>query len=140
MSLKEGYALMSYEEDLDNRGMIEWVEGSPSLNTLNRYEGDLTLFDDQLVFEGVDNETKQDFIIKINRDEIEEIYFGFDDAFENRVAEEENEIYFEPLRITFFKEGIDRVIYLLTEFDPVSKTADNKDWYEDLEEWMEKEY
>lgn len=136
MPLKEGYALMSYEEDLDNRGMIEWVEGSPSLNTLNRYEGDLTLFDDQLVFEGVDNETKQDFTIKINRDEVEDIYFGFDDAFENKMSEEENEIYFEPLRITFFKEGIDRVIYLLIEFDPVSKTAGNKDWYEDLEEWI----
>ncbi|MFW6040511.1 MAG: hypothetical protein ACOC85_01600 [Thermoplasmatota archaeon] len=135
MSLKKGYVLMSYEEDIENKGMSEWKEGSPTVNTLKRYEGELTLFEDELVFEGIDNEAKQDFTLKISPYDVEEISLGFDDTFQERENEENS--YLEPLRITFFKEGIEYVIYILAEFDPVVKTDETEGWYEDLKDWYE---
>lgn len=135
MSLKKVYVLMSYEEDIENKGMSEWKEGSPTVNTLKRYEGELTLFEDELVFEGIDNEAKQDFTLKIYPYDVEEISLGFDDTFQERENEENS--YLEPLRITFFKEGIEYVIYILAEFDPVVKTDETEGWYEDLKDWYE---
>lgn len=135
MSIKEGKTLMSYEEDIQGTGMIEWMKGkSETLQTLHRYEGDLILYEDKLVFEGIDTESMQDFTLKITPEDIEEIHFGSDRVFTGEG--EEMDVNFEPLRITFYKEGLEHVIYLLTDFNRMTLTADNEDWHEVIEEWM----
>lgn len=68
MPIKEGMTLMSYEEDIRGTGMIEWMKGkTETLQTMHRYEGDLILYEDDLVFEGIDTETRQDFTLKIGQ-------------------------------------------------------------------------
>lgn len=133
--IKKANALMAYKEDIENRNFFDWIKAHTSfVKPLHRYNGNIILSDDKIMFDGSDNKTKEDHAIEINKTEVTDIYLGFDDVFMRR-EDRSVGISFLPLRIKFTKEKKEYIMYLITDFKRALRTTKNKEWYEELKKW-----
>ena len=135
MEIKKGKVLMAYKEDIKHRGFLDWLKAHTSfVKPLHRYEGNITLSDEKIVFDGKDKKTKNDCAIEINKIDVTDIYLGFDDVFK-RGEERSLGISFQPLRIVFSKDEKEYILYLIIDFNRLLRATKNKEWYEELKKW-----
>jgi hypothetical protein len=135
MEIKKGKVLMAYKEDIKHRGFLDWLKAHTSfVKPLHRYEGNITLSDEKIVFDGKDIKTKNDCAIEINKIDVTDIYLGFDDVFK-RGEERSLGISFQPLRIVFSKDEKEYILYLIIDFNRLLRATKNKEWYEELKKW-----
>lgn len=127
-------ALWTFEEDILNRSWLDWLDAHFSLGKpLHRYEGMLTLYANTLELSGQDKKTKDEFSLEIYRQEMEQLYLGFDEAFS---ASETRGLGLTwlPLRLIFTKGNQIRKLYLIINYG-FGKT-DNKEYFEFLKQWV----
>jgi len=135
METKEGKALMAYEEDIEQRDILDWVKAHTSfLKPLHRYEGDIVLLEDKIVFKGKDTKTESDYSVEINKGEVRDVYLGFDDVFKRR-EDRSLGLGFQPLRLKFTRDDKEYTMYLIIDFNRVLRTTKNKEWYKEFERW-----
>lgn len=127
-------ALWTFEKDILNRSWEDWVVAHLSFGKpLHRYEGMLTLYTDTLELTGQDKKTKEEFSLKIYRPEIEQLYLGFDEAF-NAAETRTLGLTWLPLRLMFTKDGQVRKLYLILNYS--FGRTDNKEYFEFLKQWV----
>lgn len=82
---------------------------------LHRYEGMMTLYTNTLGLLGQDKKTNEEFSLEIYRQEIDQLYLGFDEpfnAFETRTLG----LTWLPLRLMFTKNEQVRKLYLIINY------------------------
>ena len=127
--------LMAYKEDIEHRGFLDWIKAHTSfVKPLHRYEGNIILLDEKMMFDGKDKKTKNEYAIEINKIDVTDMYLGFDDVFK-RGEERSLGMGFQPLRIVFSKDEKEYTLYLIIDFNRLLRTTKNKEWYEELEKW-----
>jgi hypothetical protein len=103
------------------------------MQPLHRYKGLLNLDRDKISFFGTERKTGNDFRFVLYRNEIQQLYHGFDDVFS--AWETRNlGLGWKPLRISFTREKTDYQLYLIIDYF-FGKT-DNEAWMEILKEWL----
>jgi hypothetical protein len=127
-------ALWTFEDDILNRSWLDWLTAHLSLGKpLHRYEGMLTLYANTLELLGQDKKTKEDFSLEIYKQEIEQLYLGFDEAF-NASETRSLGLTWLPLRLLFSKNGQERKLYLIINYN--FGRTDNKEYFEFLKQWV----
>ncbi len=135
MEIKKDKVLMAYKEDIKHRGFLDWLKAHTSfVKPLHRYEGNITLSDEKIVFDGKDIKTKNDSAIEINKIDVTDVYLGFDDVFRRR-EDRSLGISFQPLRIVFSKDEKEYILYLIIDFNRLLRATKNEEWYEELKKW-----
>ncbi|MDQ2721542.1 MAG: hypothetical protein M3Z26_17535 [Bacteroidota bacterium] len=127
-------ALWTFEEDILNRSWLDWLAAHMSLGKpLHKYEGMLTLYTNTLELIGQEKRTKEDFSLEIYRQEIEQLYLGFDEAF-NASETRTLGLTWLPLRLMFIKNEQERKLYLIINHS--FGRTDNKEYFEFLKQWV----
>ncbi|MEO8821726.1 MAG: hypothetical protein ABI374_12835 [Ginsengibacter sp.] len=127
-------ALWSFEEDILNRSWEDWLVAHLSFGKpLHRYEGVLTIYTNTLVLIGKEKKTKDEFSLEIYRQEMEQLYLGFDETF-NASETRGFGLTWLPLRLIFTKDDQIRKLYLIINYS-FGKT-DNKEYFEFLKQWV----
>jgi len=138
MVIKNTSTLMAFEEDIHNRGFMDWLVAHTSFfKPLHRYEGELSLLNDRIVFYGDDKKKKQKYSLQINKKDVTDIFHGFDNVFK-RGEDRALGISFKPLRINFIKNDSPTAIYLIIEFRRTLRTSNNKQCFTELKQWLGK--
>ncbi|MGN6343266.1 MAG: hypothetical protein ACTHML_19970 [Ginsengibacter sp.] len=106
-------ALWTFEEDILNRSWKDWLLAHISFGKpLHRYEGVLTITTNAIELVGEDKNTKQDFFLKIYKNEIEQLYLGFDETF-NAAETRSLGLSWLPLRLLISKDEQIQKLYLI---------------------------
>lgn len=130
-------ALMAHEEDLETRGLLDWLRAHTSfLKPLHRYDGELRLEEDKLVFEGEDTRGGGEYRLELEREDLTDVRHGFDEGF-RRLEERSLGLRFEPLRVRYKEDEGERAAYFVTDFSRLTRSSKNDEWREALEEWAE---
>jgi len=125
---------MSFAEDIESVNTKDWIEShTSSFKPLHRYEGELILENDKLKFKGKDNKEENPFELEIEFKKITDVYLGLDEVF-TRGNVNNLELWLRPLRIKFDMDGSEKTIYLFIDFKSLTKTSDNKKWFEVLKD------
>lgn len=134
--IAQASALWTFEEDIINRSWQDWIAAHLSFGKpLHRFEGTLSLYTNTLELIGQDKNTKDGFSLEIYKQEIEQLYLGFDEAFD--VSETRTlGLTWLPLRLMFTKDQQTRKLYLIINYS-FGKT-DNKEYFEFLKQWVSK--
>ena len=135
MILKKENTLLSFDEDIRNRSLIDWVKAHTSgFKPLHRYEGIFELNEGKLTFNGKDIKEGKEFSLEIKVEKIIEVYYGFDEVFKGR--EERAWPWNKPLRIRFKENSAEKTIYLFVNFHHRHgiRTSDNEEVYQRLTE------
>src|SRR5688500_8631619 len=136
MEIKKDSALLAYKEDLEERGFLDWIKVHLTYEKpVHRYEGNLILYPNKLIFSGVDIQTEKEYFIEIAKEDVEKVQLGFDDIYQVR----EDRLMgdgFQPLRLDFINNGIHTTAYMIIEFDRAERRAyKNNDWFDELVKW-----
>jgi hypothetical protein len=135
-NLKRANALMAFKEDIQKRGLIDWLVAHTSFaKPLHRYEGELTLWNDRIFFKGEDKKARQRYALEIGKNDVEDIFYGFDNIF-RRGEDRALGISFQPLRIKFRKNGSIVALYFIIEYQRALRTSNNKEWFTELNRWL----
>lgn len=139
MLMKEEKVLMAFDTDIKNRTLGEWARAHTSLaKPLHRYEGEITLEEDRIVFHGINKQTRRDFLKVIMKDTVTDVQIGFDRVFKRR-EDRSLGLAFKPLRISFRENENIRMMYLIISFKPIRRSSNNQEWYDILIRWRKKE-
>jgi hypothetical protein len=136
MEIRKDGALLAFKEDLEERGFLDWIKVHLTYEKpVHRYEGHLLLYPNKLVFSGVDIQTEKEFFLEIAKEDFSNVQLGFDDIYKVR----EDRLMgdgFQPLRLDFENNGVNRTAYFIIDFDRVERRVyKNNDWYDQLMEW-----
>ncbi len=136
MVVKKDKVLFSFEEDIAKRKFKDWLPSHISfLLPIHSYKGDIEMTEDRLTITFAHQNNRLPEIILEKRDLIS-VYHGFDNVF--RPGDDRSRgLTFKPLRITFTKNGHENTLYLIIDFNRLTRTSNNQDWYETLINWME---
>jgi hypothetical protein len=127
-------ALWTFEEDILNRSWKDWLLAHISFGKpLHRYEGVLTITTNAIELVGEDKNTKQDFFLKIYKNEIEQLYLGFDETF-NAAETRSLGLSWLPLRLLISKDEQIQKLYLIINYS--FGRTDNKEYLEFLKQWL----
>jgi hypothetical protein len=100
---------------------------------LHRYKGLIRIDRETLSFFGTERKTGNDFRFVLYRNEIQQLYHGFDDVF--NILETRNlGLSWKPLRIAFTRDKTDFLLYLIINYS-LGRT-DNGIWMEILKNWL----
>lgn len=126
--------LWGFEEDIINRSWLQWLSAHISFGKpLHRYEGILKIHANALVLEGQDIKNQEDIILEIDKWQIEEVYYGFDETF--RASDTRGlGLTWLPVRLTLNTNSESRNLYLIVNYR-FGKT-DNQDFFEFLKRWL----
>lgn len=129
-------ALLAYKEDIKKRSLLDWLKAHTSfVKPLHRYEGNIELNDNKLIFKGHDKIDNKKFNLEIFKNEIVDLKLGFDETF--TLNEDRSKgITFKPLKIVFNKDGKEYTVYLIINFKRLTRTTNNKLWYESINSWL----
>ena len=130
----ESSALLSFSEDIQNRSFTDWIKAHISfMYPLHAYNGRVRIEGNMFMFSGAERKTGNDFQLNIFRNEIEELYLGYDNVF--TVFETRNLGFgWKPIRITFTRNQRTLRLYLIVNYS-LGKT-DNAIWLEILKNWL----
>ncbi len=139
MIAKKEKALMSFDIDIKNRTIWEWANAHTSLaKPLHRYEGEIILEEDRIIFQGINKQSKKNFEKVVIKDAITGIKMGFDRIFK-RTEDRSLGLAFKPLRISFMENGKIRMMYLIISFSPLRRSSNNQEWCNTLIRWKKNE-
>ncbi len=129
----ESPALLSFREDIENRGFLDWIMAHTSfMKPLHTYTGIIRIEGNVFMFSGFAKKTEEEFQVRFFRKEMEEIYHGYDDVF--TIYETRNlGLGWKPLRITFRQNERIIQMYLIVNYS-LGRT-DNSIWLEILKNW-----
>jgi hypothetical protein len=134
--IKKDSALMAYREDLEDRGFLDRIKVHLTYEKpVHRYEGTIILYSNKLLYSAKDIQTEKDHFLEISREDVQEIHIGFDDIY--KIGEDRlMGAGFQPVRITFLNQGLEKTAYFIMEFDRVDRRIyKNTDWYDELVKW-----
>ena len=115
---------------------IDWIKAHTSFaKPLHRFDGELELLEYSLLFEGRDTKGNGNHSIEIQKSEVVDVFLGFDEVFRKR-EDRSFGISFQPLRITFVKDDVKRIMYLIIDFKRASRRTNNKEWYNAIKKWV----
>ncbi len=128
-------ALIAFDEDIKSRSWSDWLLAHVSFGKpLYRYEGVLSADYNTLRFQGRDKRSKQNVIFRIGKNEITQLYLGFDKIF-NASETRGMGLTWLPLRLTLLTDDEkERYLYLITNYN-FGKT-DNQQWFTWLQNWL----
>ncbi|MGA1872382.1 MAG: hypothetical protein ACMUHY_01800 [Thermoplasmatota archaeon] len=136
MKIKEERTLMAYGDDIRTRSWKDWIRAHTSLaKPVHRYEGEIRLYPDRIEFRGIDSRKDREYFKVVKKEDVTGIHHGFDRTFGKR-EDRSLGLGFKPLRITFFDDGTERTMYLITSFDRLRRSSNNPAWYRSLTEWI----
>ena len=118
MSVRYRPTLMAFAEEIEQRGLGEWLIAHTSfLKPLHRWEGTLELADRSLRFEGCARRGGEPIKLSIETADISDVHYGFDDCFRRGEDRQMGLLGFMPLRIRYRKSGHrERTLYLFAGF------------------------
>lgn len=125
--------LMSYEDDIKNRGFWDWIKAHTSfMKPLHRYNGTLELNKETITFTGEDIKKNKTINLKIQTKDITDIHLGFDNIF--KILEDRAVIWNKPLRIRYNSKDGEKTIYLFANFHYTHgmRSSNNSDVYKEL--------
>lgn len=130
----ESPALLSFSEDIQNRSFADWIKAHTSfMYPLHAYNGHIRIEGNIFMFSGTDRKTGDEFQLNIYRNDIEELYHGYDDVF--TLFETRNLGFgWKPIRITFTQYQHISRLYLIVNYS-LGRT-DNAIWLEILKNWL----
>jgi hypothetical protein len=132
-------ALVSFEQDILERGLLSWLRNHTSFVTpSHRYEGNISLRENTMVLQGRDKQTNADWYLEVVKEEITDVFLGFDDVYRKR-EERSMGIAFQPLRVRFTKSGEEHSMYLLIDVNRWTRGNRNGEWFERINAWREQE-
>jgi hypothetical protein len=130
----ESPALIAFSEDIKNRSFSDWIIAHTSfMYPLHAYSGTIKIEGNIFLFNGIEKKTGQEFHHRIFRNEIEEVYHGFDDVF-TRFETRNLGFGWKPLRITYIQKSASVQLYLIVNY-ALGRT-DNAIWFETLKNWL----
>lgn len=126
-------AIWLFEEDVKTRSWLDWLAAHTSfLLPLHRYRGRLIITDDHMELQGRDKRTKEEVMLYISKQSIEQVHLGFDEVFS--VSETRGMgIGWQPLRLTYDVSGESRVLYLIANYR--MEQSDNAALFDFLQTW-----
>jgi hypothetical protein len=126
----------SYAEDLQNRGLWDWMRTYASyLEPAHKFKGQIRLYDDILEIEGAGKSEETTFVICTNH-QLLPPHLGFDEVY-TRLEDRFGGLLYQPLRLEI-ENGNQRLrLYALMGFNPLLRRTDNLEWYERLLAWRE---
>lgn len=137
MESKQGRALVSFEQDLLGRGLGSWLRNHTSfVMPSHRYVADISLKENSILLQGRDKQTDTDWLLEIGRNEITDVFLGFDEVYKQR-DEKSMGISYRPLRIRFIKGGEDLAMYLLIDVNRWTRGNNNGEWFNAIKTWRE---
>lgn len=139
-------ALMIEKDDIEQillewSNVPQWVKVHISTRCpLHRYEGDLAIEGNYLVFRGRDIKEGKDYDVEILFDSIEEVYLGFSNCLKSSI-----DLTFgmggpTPLAVRYWNGDQEAVVYFNTGFDHYVPhvTMNNRLWCERLNNIIER--
>jgi len=131
MEYKE--TLLAYKEDIEHRGLVDWLEGHTSfMRPLHRYYGILNIDKEKLHFTGSDEKKGGQFSLTINITDITDVHLGYDNIF-RRIEDRSLGIFqFVPLRINFIEKGKEASVYLFANYSSLIRHSDNQKLFDEL--------
>jgi len=129
---KKETALLAYGEDIERAGVKDWIASHTSfMLPLHKYRGEITLLEDSIFFRGEDKDTGQPHVLALPLKNVLDLHYGFDDAY-RRTGDRGLGLFTSPLRIRFKEGSSQKTIYLWIGFRRLSRTSDNREWFESL--------
>jgi hypothetical protein len=130
----ESPALIAFREDIENRTFSDWVIAHTSfMKPLHTYSGTIRIEENIFMFSGFAKKNEQEFQFRIFRNEVEEIYHGYDDVF--AIYETRNlGLGWKPLRITYMQNEKITQMYLIVNYS--WGRTDNSIWLEIFKNWV----
>lgn len=135
--LKKDSALLAFKEDVEDRNVFDTLSAHLTYKKpVHRYEGNITLEENRIIFAGVDIKTEKDFFLEIPKNIIKQIHLGFDEIY----TESEDRLMgkgFRPVRISYSNGNEIINAYFIIEFDRVDgMKSKNEIWFELLQTWL----
>lgn len=134
--LHKADALLVFKEDIESRGFWEWVKQKASFaEPLCKYRGHIQLTDTYFEFMGHDRETNKPMLLTFSRLQIKDIFLGFDNVYTS-IDDRFMGLTFQPLRIRCENGNKEFIFYIIVNFNRFVRTADNRNWFELLNNWQ----
>jgi len=90
---------------------------------------------DLLVIEGKHKKhSDQHFTLELKPSELTEVFLGFDKTF-SIIEDRSLGLAFEPLRLTYTKDGKEEVLYIIIGFKRFLRRSDDRQWFQLLTRW-----
>ena len=135
-SLKIDKSYLIFKTDFKHRNWIDWIKSHIMLGPPPyRFKGSV-LFDNKgLSFSGCDSFLKEVAVFNINKNEISQQYYGYDEAFSTFQTRGMGMSY-APIRFTFESTEFEdeTYIYLIAQFNGVSSNNDYV--FNQLKAWL----
>lgn len=128
-------ALVIFSDEFQQRTFLDWLIShiSGSLPP-HRYKGEIEITNAFIKFAGTDTQLKTASEFLIDRDRIEQVYYGYDEIF-NVFQTRGLGTGWAPVRIKFTDAGgQDKCGYFIVGYDKWGTL--NKDFYNFLTEWL----
>jgi len=129
-------AFVIFKNDFSHRNWIDWIKSHIMMAPPPyRFQGAISFTNHNLHFNGYDSQLKENVKFNIDKTEITQLYYGFDETFSSFQTRGMG-ITWAPIRITFDTNQFENetVLYLVAEFNGVF--SENKHLYEDLKLWL----
>jgi hypothetical protein len=128
------------EQYLSEWGKVPtWIKIHVSIKyPLHRYEGQLILQDDILVFRGQDMKEGRNYHLEIPMEVIKEVQMGFSEDKDSRIAFDFGTAGFEPFGVLYQLNGENYTVYFYTcpdNYQP-HMNFNTRKWYQMLEEMI----
>jgi len=126
-------ALWIFKEGIEQKDFGDWFAAHTSfMLPIHSYKGEVHLFDDALVFYGTHTKTNETEIVAIPFQNIRSVYVGFDEAYRRRETRGGFD-HEAPLRIEYKHNSAVKAIYVFMEFNRVTRSNKNQEWFETLQ-------
>jgi len=99
---------------------------------IHSHKGEVHLFDDALVFYGTHTKTNETEVVAIPFQDIRSVYVGFDEAYKRRETRGGFD-HEAPLRIEYKDGNMVKAIYVFMEFNRITRSNKNQEWFETLQ-------
>ena len=135
MSQRKAPLLFSSKADILNRNAGDWLTAHISfMLPIHKYKGDIELTENKMVLmydgdEGISSE------LVIERETIKDVFLGFDEIFHTGLDRSRG-LSFQPLRITFLQGDQEDILYLIIDFNRLTRGSRNKEWFNRIGKWM----
>jgi Arc/MetJ-type ribon-helix-helix transcriptional regulator len=125
-------ALWIFKQELETKDFKDWFAAHTSfMLPIHRYKGEIRLFNDALVFYGKNTKTGKTEIVAVPFPSISSVYVGFDESYKRRETRGGFD-HEAPLRIEFKQGNGVQTVYLFVEFDRITRSNKNREWFEAL--------
>jgi Arc/MetJ-type ribon-helix-helix transcriptional regulator len=132
-------ALWIFEDEIGQKDFGDWFAAHTSfMLPIHRYNGEIRLFDDALVFYGKHAKTGKTEVVAVPFQSVVGVFVGFDEAYRRR--ETRGGFNHEaPLRIDYKDGNSVRTVYVFVDFDRVTRSNKNQEWFEFLQRIIQTE-